>query len=69
MKRLLAFAALLLSSLPALAATQEEVANAPVPTVDMVYVVLFIVGFIAAVVGFFVYYYFYASDEENKDKN
>jgi hypothetical protein len=68
MKRLLAFAALLLSSLPALAATQE-VANAPVPTVDMVYVVLFIVGFIAAVVGFFVYYYFYASDEENKDKN
>lgn len=69
MKRLLAFAALLLSSLPALAATHEEIANAPVPTVDVVYVVIFIVGFIAAVAGFFAYYYFYGSDEENQDKN
>jgi hypothetical protein len=67
MKRLLTFAALL-PSLPALAATQEDVAaNAPVQTADPVVVWVFIIGFIAAIVGACVWY-FWSDDETPKEK-
>lgn len=66
MKNFVAFATLLLASLAAVAATHEEVANAPVQTVDTVYVVIFLVGFVAAIVGFFAYYFFRG---QPKDKN
>jgi hypothetical protein len=55
MKRFLAFAALL-PSLPALAATQEELANAPVQTADPVVVWVFIIGFVVALVAGAIWY-------------
>ena len=68
MSRLPAFAALFLSSLPALAATQEEVAaNAPVQTADAMVVWVFIIGFVAAIVGGCVWY-FRSDDEKPKQK-
>jgi hypothetical protein len=65
MRRLLACSIFLLASLPVIAATQEETANAPVPTVDTVYVVIFLVGFIAAIAGFG-YYFFRGEPKEKK---
>jgi hypothetical protein len=65
MKRLLAFAAFLFCSLPALAATQEEIANAPAQTVDAVYVWIFLLGFIGALVAGCVWYFF---SDEKKEK-
>jgi hypothetical protein len=65
MKRALAFAALLLPALSVLAATQEDVANAPVQTVDPVYVWIFLVGFIGAIIAGCVWYFF-GEDKEQK---
>ena len=65
MKPFLAFAALLLPSLSLLAATQEEVANAPVQTVDTLYVWIFLAGFIGAIVAGCVWYF---SSEDKKEK-
>jgi hypothetical protein len=68
MKNLLASAALFFLSLPVLAAMEEgKGANAPVETVDMVYVVIFCVIFIGAIVAFFIYY-FWQDDSEDKPK-
>ena len=64
MKRLLAFAALLLPTLSVLAATQEEVANAPAQTVDTLYVWIFLIGFIGAIVAGCVWYF--ASDDKKE---
>ena len=43
----------------AFAATKEieSGANAPVDTVDVVWVLVFVVGFFAMIVGFFVYFW------------
>ena len=57
-----AFALFLLSS-PLLAADLDK-ANAPVETVDMVWIIVFAVIFIGAVVGFFIY--LFMSDKGNK---
>lgn len=54
--KLLSAVSLFLVSCWAFAATKEiEGASAPVETVDTIYVVLFVVVFIAMIVGFFVY--------------
>jgi len=65
MKRLLAFAAFFFYSLPALAATQEEIANVPPQTVDTLYVWIFLLGFIGAIVAGFVWYF---RSDEKKEK-
>ena len=65
MKRLLAFAALLLPTLSGLAATQEDVANAPVQTVDPLYVWIFLIAFIGAIIAGCVWY-FMSDDEKQK---
>lgn len=56
MKKFLSSAVFFLMSLPVLAAT-EEMSNvdAPAATVDMVYVAIFVIGFIGMIVGFFIY--------------
>jgi len=67
MKNVLSLLFLALLQLPMLAAAQErEVANAPVETVSMVYVVAFAVVFIGMIVGFFVY--LFAKKEEPAQK-
>ena len=56
MSRLLTAVTLFLLSLPVLAATKEmDAASAPAETVDMVWVIVFAVIFIGAIVGFFIY--------------
>ncbi len=56
MNKLLSTLLLLLLQLPLLAAAQErDVANAPVETVSMVYVVIFGLIFVGMIVGFFIY--------------
>ncbi len=56
MRNLLSMVSLFLTSCWALAANMEEAANTtPVPTVSMVYVVLFVVLFLGLIVGFFGY--------------
>jgi len=53
MQKYLSSAVLFLLSLPAWAATGEmQGADAPVPTVSTVYVVLFCLGFVGMVAGF-----------------
>jgi hypothetical protein len=65
MSKLLSTVTLFLLSLPALAATKEmEGASAPADTVDMVWVIVFAVIFIGAIVGFFIY--LFMSDKGNK---
>ena len=65
MQKVLSAVALFLMSLPILAATKEmEGANAPVETVDMIYVVIFIILFIGSIVGFFIYLWW--SDRNKK---
>ena len=67
MNKLLSMLFLFLLQLPLLAAAQErEVANAPVETVSMVYVVAFGVIFVGMIVGFFVY--LFAKKEEPQQK-
>ena len=56
MSKILSALTLFLLSFPLLAATKEiEAANAPVETVDIVWVIVFAVIFIGAIVGFFIY--------------
>lgn len=56
MRNLLSAVSLFLATCWALAANVEEAANQPpVPTVSMVYVVLFILLFLGLIVGFFGY--------------
>jgi hypothetical protein len=55
-KKILSAITLFLMSCWAFAATKEmEGAGAPVDTVDMIYVVIFIVVFVGSIIGFFVY--------------
>jgi heme/copper-type cytochrome/quinol oxidase subunit 2 len=55
-KKILSAITLFLMSCWAFAATKEmEGASAPVDTVDMIYVVIFIVIFVGSIIGFFVY--------------
>lgn len=64
MSKLLSAVTLFLLSLPVLAATREmEGASAPAETVDLVWVIVFAVIFIGAIVGFFIYLFM-----ANKDK-
>ena len=56
MSKLLSAVTLFLMSSSLFAATKEmEAANAPAQTVDMIWVIVFIVIFIGSIVGFFVY--------------
>ncbi len=64
-KSLIPFAFSLLSS-AAIAATKEIDQNAPVETVDMIYVVLFGVVFIGMIVGFFIY--LWMNDKKAEEK-
>jgi heme/copper-type cytochrome/quinol oxidase subunit 2 len=65
MKRFLSAVSLFLMSCWAFAATREmEGANAPVETVDVVYVVIFVVIFVASIIGFFIY--LYINDKKQK---
>jgi len=58
---------LFLLQLPLLAAAQErEVANAPVETVSMAYVIAFGLIFVGMIVGFFIY--LFAKKEEPEQK-
>ena len=57
MGRLLAFAAYFLSSLPVIAATQEEIANAPVQTADPIVVWVFLICFVGAIVAGCIWYF------------
>lgn len=67
MSKFLSMLFLFLLQLPLLAAAQErDVANAPVETVSMVYVVAFGVIFLGMIVGFFVY--LFAKKEEPQQK-
>lgn len=65
MKKFLSAVSLFLMSCWAFAATKEmEGANAPVETVDVIYVVIFVVIFVVSIIGFFVYLFM----SENKQK-
>lgn len=68
MKKLLSHVTLFLMSCGlAFAATREmEGASAPAETVDMIYVVLFVVIFIASIVGFFIY--LFVNDKKKSDQ-
>ncbi|MGH8703658.1 MAG: hypothetical protein ACREVR_21100 [Burkholderiales bacterium] len=56
MSKFLSAVTLFLMSSSLFAATKEmEAANAPAPTVDMIWVIVFIVIFIGSIVGFFWY--------------
>jgi hypothetical protein len=67
MNKLLSMLFLFLLQLPMLAAAQErEVANAPVETVSMVYVVAFGLVFVGMIVGFFIY--LFAKKEEQPEQ-
>lgn len=67
MNKLLSTLFVLLLQFPLLAAAQErEVANAPVETVSMVYVVAFGVIFVGMIAGFFIY--LFAKKEEPQQK-
>lgn len=56
MQKLLSFVVPYLLSWPVWAATEEmQGANAPVETVSTAYVILFCVGFVAVIVGFFAF--------------
>lgn len=65
MSKILSAITLFLLSLPLLAATKElEGASAPADTVDMVWVIVFAVIFIGAIIGFFIY--LFMTDKGNK---
>jgi protein-S-isoprenylcysteine O-methyltransferase Ste14 len=68
MRKLLSAAVFFLMSLPVLAATEGmNKADAPPETVSMVYVVIFGVIFIGAIIGFFIYL-FMSDKKEKSDK-
>ena len=67
MSKLLSAITLFLLSSPLLAATKEmDAANAPAETVDMVWVVVFIILFIGSIVGFFVYLWWTDKDKKTE---
>jgi phosphotransferase system glucose/maltose/N-acetylglucosamine-specific IIC component len=66
MQKVLSAIVLFLMSLPILAATKElEGANAPVETVDTIYVVIFGIIFVGGVIGFFVYLFWTDRDKKS----
>jgi heme/copper-type cytochrome/quinol oxidase subunit 2 len=66
MKQLMSAVTMFLVSCWAFAATKEmEGASAPVETVDTIYIVLFVVVFIAMIVGFFVYLFMTDKSEKS----
>ena len=65
MSKLLSAITLFLLSSPLLAATKEmDAASAPAETVDMVWVVVFIILFIGSIIGFFIY--LFMTDKDKK---
>ena len=67
MSKLLSAITLFLLSSPLLAATKEmDAASAPAETVDMVWVVVFIVLFIGSIIGFFIY--LFMTDKDKKEE-
>lgn len=69
MQKLLSYIVPFMLSLPVLAATEEmQGANAPVETVSTVYVVLFCVGFVGAVVAFFAFLWWNDKRSKNTDQ-
>ena len=68
MNKLFASLVLFLLSLPALAADLEDAAaSAPVETVDMVYVVLFIILFVGTIAGFILYFLWQDDGKERQN--
>ena len=69
MRRVLSAVSLFLMSCWAFAATKEieSGANAPVETVDVVWVLIFVVGFFAMIVGFFVYFWWLEKKKQKTD--
>ena len=64
MSKLISVVTLFLLSSPLLAATNEmDAATAPSETVDMIWFIIFGVGFVAMIVGFFIYLWW---NERNK---
>lgn len=67
MRNLLSMVSLFLTSCWAFAANMDEAANTPpVPTVSMVYVVLFVLVFLGVIVGFFGFVWW---NEKRKTRN
>ena len=67
MTKFLSAVTLFLMSSTLFAATKEmEAANAPAPTVDMIWVIVFIVIFIGSIVGFF--WYLWWNERKQKPK-
>ena len=67
MSKLLSAITLFLLSSPLLAASKEmDAANAPAETVDMVWVVVFIILFIGSIIGFFIY--LFMTDKDKKEE-
>lgn len=67
MKQFLSALSLFLLSCWAFAATKEmEGANAPVETVDTVWVVVFVVLFVVSIIGFFIY--LFMTDKKKSDQ-
>ena len=65
MSNFLSAVTLFLMSSPLFAAAKEmEAANAPVETVSMIWVVVFIVIFLGSIVGFFIYLWY--TDKDRK---
>jgi hypothetical protein len=65
MSKLLTAVTLFLLSSPLLAAMKEmDAANAPADTVDMVWVIVFAVIFVGAIIGFFIY--LFMTDKDKK---
>jgi len=67
MFKLLSAVTLFLMSSPLFAATKEmEAANAPAPTVDVIWVIVFGVIFIGSIIGFF--WYLWWNERKQKPK-
>jgi hypothetical protein len=67
MSRILSAITLFLMSSPLFAAMNEmEAANAPAPTVDMIWVIVFGVIFIGSIVGFFGYLWWNERNQKPK---
>jgi len=67
MSKILSAVTLFLMSGLLFAATKEmEAANAPAPTVDVIWVIVFCVIFVGSIVGFFIY--LFHTDKSSKPK-
>ena len=65
MSKFLSTVALFLLSSPLLAATKEmEAAGAPAETVNIVWVIVFVVLFIGGIIGFFIYLWWRERDQK-----